>query len=753
MAAAARAGPQAAAAGGHAPAARQGRVAMLSRAPQRLAGGSSAASWRRRRHQRWLAAAGDNESSSGSSSIRTTTTEPTGGRRPARQQQHQQQQEPQLSSSTSTETEPETENPLELLRRARDPQRRAALMQRATGTGGGWRAWAESYRPLAVELLLCRELGVGSSEAMMLAVGNPALAAAFPDPALSPDDDQDASDADDDPRLAPARRALRALRGAGLADADAWFAVSRRPSLLAHPPSLQRWLDLLSLYEARPADVVSFLTRAPDALLRPEQQQQQREADRAQASTTTTTTDHQTNDEPTFSEAQAVARYLTSELRLPRDELARRVLCARPALLARDVQRDLVPLHEFAERELGFSPTEWGRVVLACPELLAEATVARHLRPFLDFCREQLGAAPPQTAALLALSPRLPLGKPAAAAQAPDAPATPISHADSDGSLDACPAAGALAPRLRVLEELAGVGQPGSERLWQLTAAAAAAGARAGASGGSGLEWLAAPGAPEAQLRVLSRALGASREDLGRLAVACPALLSQRPDELARRVGWLALAAAPAEGGGEEGQRQPSSSSKAARRRAALALALAHPHVLVAPLRRLAAPRLAFALATERGDGAALTPAAAREAGRRAANAALEGEEEEQKDEQEVEAVAEAVSFARLPDLTALVAPNADDAAWVAGLRTLLPPPPPEAGAPSPSPPLPLPVAAASSPSSVFAATAPSRLASAYVAFRAEFDLGYAEAVADASTAELRKLGIVEGSGGRPAAR
>jgi hypothetical protein len=688
--------------------------------------------------------------SNASTTRTTTTTEP----QEARWRQVPRQQ---AAEQKATAADDDATNPLELLRTARDPPRRAALMQRATGTGGGWRAWSERYRPLAVERLLADELaGVDRTQAMLLAVGNPTLAEAFPElaaEAAGEEEEEKEDAAASATSLAPARRALRALRGAGLSDAECWAAVSRRPGLLLrHPPALQRWLDLLALYEARPADVANFLARAPEALLREDDDEEEvDEADVDDSSSSGGKRQQQqknkkrqrsTDQQPTFAEAQAVARYLTTELRMPRPELAARVLAARPGVLARDVTRDLAPLQQFAARELGLGAEAWGRAALACPELLSDATVTRHLRPFVDFCTRELGATPEQAGSLLMAAPRLPLGKPPSAEAvlgvggvAPLWHSSSISAADSDGSLD--PAEAALAPRLEQLERLAGV-ERGSEPMRQMTAAAAAGGAA------GGLDWLAVPEAPGAQLRALARVLGAEREDLGRLAVACPALLSQRPGELLRRGAWLRAVAA---GGDAEAAAAATPTATAA----ALRLALAHPHVLVVPLRQYAAPRLAFGRATVEGDAAALSPAAARAAGRDAACAALEGEEEEEEQEGKEEAASAAASSSDsssslpLPDLTALVAPGADDEAWVQGLLRLAPAPP-SAAAPG------LSLPSSSSLASLAPSAAWSQLGAAYTAYRAEFDRGYADQLREASTAELRKLGIMEGGGSVAAA-
>jgi len=662
---------------------------------------------------------------------------------PQRQQRQKRQQQPPPTQPQQLPPPPPPlpadagANPLELLRLARDPPHRAALMRRAAQDWAGW-SGPSCYRPLAVERLLSRELGVAPREAMLLAVGNPDLASAFPALAGGLAGGEDGGDGEDEdggdgdggyggPCLAPARRALRALRGAALSDQEAWYALSRRPLLLTDPPALRRWLDLLALYEARPADVVSFFTRAPDALLR--------EPERAAAAAAADAGRVRGQAPPTLAEAHAVARYLVAELRIDRGQLAARVLCARPGVLLRDVERDLRPLQAFCERVLGLAGAgaDWGRVVVAAPELLEAASVERHLRPFLTFC-EGLGASPAQAGRLLASAPRLPLGPPPAAGAglAPAAADAVVGLTDGSGVGDACPAEAALAPALRALGRLAGV-RMGTEAMRRLAAAP------------GGLDWLAGGGAPPgAQLRALARGLGPGcrREDLGKLAVACPAVLSQRPDDLLRRAGWLRLAASAEEGSAGGG----AGDEKVAAAAAALRLALAHPHVLAAPLRHLTAPRFAFARAAERADAGALAPAAARAAGRAAAQAALEGEaraaEGREQDEEEEDrddtgdpaaghpAPVLLVSSSShscsppLPDLTALVAPALDDdAAWLADLAAS--------------------AAAIRAPPSSSAPACGAASASAFRAYRAEFDRGYAARIAEAATAELRALGIL----------
>ena len=75
------------------------------------------------------------------------------------------------------------------------------------------------------------------------------------------------------------------------------------------------------------------------------------------------------------------------------------------------------------------------------------------------------------------------------------------------------------------------------------------------------------------------------------------------------------------------------------------------------------------------------------------------------------------------------MAPALDDAAWLAALAAT--------AANAAAPPAPLP------PSLSPGGAAAARLAAAYGAFRAEFDRGYGARLAEASAAELRKLGIV----------
>ncbi len=53
---------------------------------------------------------------------------------------------------------------------------------------------------------------------------------------------------------------------------DIWFLITRNPSLLAHPTTLQRWLDFLSAYgrlgsRLTPRDIENFLLRAPQGML------------------------------------------------------------------------------------------------------------------------------------------------------------------------------------------------------------------------------------------------------------------------------------------------------------------------------------------------------------------------------------------------------------------------------------------------------------------------------------------------------
>lgn len=71
------------------------------------------------------------------------------------------------STSSPSSSSSSSANPLEALRRTRDPRQRAALMQQLDG---GWREHTDSYRPTAVEEHLAQELSLTPYNVMMLAV-------------------------------------------------------------------------------------------------------------------------------------------------------------------------------------------------------------------------------------------------------------------------------------------------------------------------------------------------------------------------------------------------------------------------------------------------------------------------------------------------------------------------------------------------------------------------------------------------------
>ncbi|MEW5304087.1 MAG: hypothetical protein WDW36_006721 [Sanguina aurantia] len=286
----------------------------------------------------------------------------------------------------SSPVEHQTTNPLEQLRSTHDPVERSRLLQELDSC---WRECSESYKPCAVELCLISELGVAQDAAMMLCTSSPHVAQLSVPLQVLP--------------------SLTALKAAQLDVADIFFLVSKKPALLlGDAECLTRWLDFLGGYGLGSKQLQGFLWAAPASLLA----------------------------ETSLLEAGRVLAFLKS-LGIPAEFLSARVLCTRPALLARSVDTQLQPVVSALLRlglsagsvssivcrwpelllrtsdeisafssyltSLGCSAVSAGEVLFACPHLLA-FPAAEVYRPRLDALHSQLGMGEADVRAMLKTS-------------------------------------------------------------------------------------------------------------------------------------------------------------------------------------------------------------------------------------------------------------------------------------------------------------------------------------------------------------
>jgi len=252
-------------------------------------------------------------------------------------------------------------NPLELLRRERNPSQRSSLLLEV---GASWSEHTSTYNPSEVETFISRELGVSEYNVMMLALGmttNPPLC------------DYDTS---------AVRAAIRALKGANIDVSDIWFLVSKRPELLTLPDVLERWVAFLQVYGLKDRDLVNFLQRAPRRLL---------------------------DGSSTLYQAGCVINFLR-QLGIKNEYLAPRVLAVWPEVLCRDVEGELRPVVTFL-MNLGVEVSDVAGMVCVWPELLL-ASVPEQLSPFVSYL-EELGCSRTQAAEMFMIAPHLLGFKPA----------------------------------------------------------------------------------------------------------------------------------------------------------------------------------------------------------------------------------------------------------------------------------------------------------------------------------------------------
>ncbi|KAI8473904.1 MAG: hypothetical protein J3K34DRAFT_409553 [Monoraphidium minutum] len=176
---------------------------------------------------------------------------------------------------------------------------------------------------------------------------------------------------DADTQVKPAVRSLKAA----MEDAaqDAYFVITKRPDLLGHPTSLQRWLDYLAAKGVGQRDVMAFLLSAPLELFT----------------------------RGTLHEANQVVAWLRS-LGVKKEFLWTRVACVCPALLLKDTAADLQPTASFL-MSLGLSPNQIQQMICVRPEVVA-APLDLEIRPLSDHLKS-LGCSGAQAGEVLLAAP------------------------------------------------------------------------------------------------------------------------------------------------------------------------------------------------------------------------------------------------------------------------------------------------------------------------------------------------------------